>query len=236
MRTQNGVRKMKRTTWITVMVLLVASTQMARAQVTVGVSAGFSHTSASVTDEFGVDMDTDPLNGLVIGVVAGYEMTPHLGLQIGALYAEGGSIITPTQAGVPDVDLGVSFLEIPVFLKVAAGGRVSPYLLAGGVLGINTDAEMTAMPGGLYFTGNASAIVERFSWALGLGAGVGTTLTGGILLSVEGQYLFGLSNTLRAGTVEVGNDYWVDDLEIPHGVEYKSRGFRFQVGLATPVG
>ena len=218
------------------MALLVAATQAVQAQVTLGVSAGFSHTSASVIDEFGVDMDTDPLSGLVVGLVAGYELTPHLGLQIGALYAEGGSIITPTRAGVPDVDLGGSFLEIPLFLKVAAGGRVSPYLLAGGVVGINTDAEMTARPGGLYFTGDASAIVERFSWALGLGGGVGTTLKGGILLSVEGQYLFGLSNTLRAGTIEVGNGYFVDDLEIPYGVEYKSRGFRFQVGLATPVG
>ncbi len=130
---------MKRSTWITVMVLLVASTHLARAQVTVGVSAGFSHTSASVIDEFGIDIETDPLNGLVIGVVAGYEMTPHLGLQIGALYAEGGSIMTPNRTGVPDVDFGVSFLEIPVFMKVAAGGRVSPYLLAGGVVGINTD-------------------------------------------------------------------------------------------------
>jgi hypothetical protein len=218
------------------MVLLVASTHLARAQVTVGVSAGFSHTSASVIDEFGIDIETDPLNGLVIGVVAGYEMTPHLGLQIGALYAEGGSIMTPNRTGVPDVDFGVSFLEIPVFMKVAAGGRVSPYLLAGGVVGINTDAEMTAMPGGIYLTGDASPIVERFNWALGLGAGVGTTLRGGLLLSVEGQYLFGLSNTLRAGTVEMGNGYFVDDLEIPHGADYKSRGFRFQVVLATPVG
>ena len=103
-------------------------------------------------------------------------------------------------------------------------------------MGINTDAHMTAMPGGIYLTGDASPVVERFSWALGLGMGVGTTLKGGILLSVEGQYLFGLSNTLRAGTVEMmGNGYSVDDLEIPHGAEYKARGFRFQVGLATPV-
>ncbi len=227
---------MKRTIWIGAMILLVITTQVVRAQVTLGVSAGFSHTSARVIDEFGIDLETDPLNGLVVGVVAGFEMTPHLGLQVGALYAEGGSIITPAQAGIPDVDLGVSFLEIPMFLKVADGGRVSPYLLAGGVMGINTDAHMTARPGMLYFTGDASAIVERFSWALGLGAGVGTTLLDGVILSVEGQYLFGLSNTLRAGTIEVGNDSWVDDLEIPHGVEYKSRGFRFQVGLATPVG
>ena len=209
---------------------------MVRGQVTLGVSAGFSHTSASVIDEFGIDLETDPLNGLVVGVVAEFEMTPHLGLQIGALYAEGGSIITPAEVGVPDVDLGVSFFEIPLFVKVAAGGKVFPYLLAGGVVGINTDAHMTARPGPLYFTGDASAIVERFSWALGLGAGVGTTLMGGVILSVESQYLFGLSNTLRPGTIEVGNDYWVDDLEIPRGVEYKSRGFRFQVGLATPVG
>lgn len=227
---------MKRTMWIGAMILLAATTRVVRAQVTLGVSAGFSHTSASVIDEFGIDLDTDPLNGLVIGVVAGYEMTPHLGLQIGALYAEGGSIITPSEAGLPDVDLGVSFLEIPLFVKVAAGGTVSPYLLAGGVMGINTDAHMTARPGSLYFTGDASAIVERFSWALGLGAGVGTTLRGGVLLSVEGQYLFGLSNTLRAGTIEVSDGSFVDDLEIPHGVEYKSRGFRFQVVLATPVG
>jgi len=227
---------MKRSIWIGAMILLAATTQVVRAQVTLGVSAGFSHTSASVIDEFGIDLDTDPLSGLVVGVVVGYEMTPHLGLQIGALYAEGGSIIDPAQVGIPDVDLGVSFLEIPLFVKVAAGGTVSPYLLAGGVMGINTDAHMTARPGMLYFTGDASAIVERFSWALGLGAGVGTTLKGGLLLSVEGQYLFGLSNTLRAGTIEVGNDSWVDDLEIPYGVEYKSRGFRFQVGLATPVG
>jgi len=123
-----------------------------------------------------------------------------------------------------------------VFMKVAAGGRVSPYLLAGGVVGINTDAQMTAMPGGLCFTGDPSAIVERLSWALGLGVGVGTTLKGGILLSVEGQYLFGLSNTLRAGTIEVSNGYFVEDLEIPYGAEYKSRGFRFQAVLATPVG
>lgn len=226
---------MKRMVLIGAMVLQIATLQAVQAQVTLGISAGVTRTNASLTDELGIDVDTDARRGLAFGMAAEFGLTPHLGLLIGANYAEGGSIFTPAQGGSADLDLGVTFLELPVFVKVAAGGRVFPYLLAGGVMGLNTDARMSASPGSLHLTGDASPVVERWRWALALGAGIGATLTERLLVSVEGQYLLGLSNTMRGGTVEMSDGYIVSDMDLPTGVDYKSRGFRLQVGLSTPV-
>ena len=120
---------------------------MVQAQVTLRVSGGLSRARADITDPTAVGIPTNALNGLVVGLVAGYQLTPHLGLQIGARYAEGGTGVTPPGSNEIDMEFGVSFLEVPLFLKMRAGGAVSPYLLAGGVMGIRTDAELKANGG-----------------------------------------------------------------------------------------
>jgi len=227
---------MKRSIAIGAAIVMVATAHMVQAQVTLGVSGGLSRARADITDPTAVGIPTNALNGLVVGLVAGYQLTPHLGLQIGARYAEGGTGVTPPGSNEIDMEFGVSFLEVPLFLKMRAGGAVSPYLLAGGVMGIRTDAELKANPGPFRFSGDASPLVEKVSWALGLGVGIETPLVRGVMFSLEGQYLFGMNNILRSGTIEVSSGLFVDDVEVPPGTEAKSRGFRFQIGLATPIG
>jgi opacity protein-like surface antigen len=227
---------MKRIISLAATIIVVTSAQSVQAQVTVGVSGGLSRAKADVSDETAVGIPTNALNGLVAGLVAGYQLTPHLGLRFGAQYAEGGTLITPPGSAGYDMDFGVSFLEFPLFVKVAGGGAVSPYLLAGAVMGVKTDADLTAKLGSVRFSGDASPLVEKVSWALGLGVGVETPLVGGVMFSLEGQYLFGMNNFIRSGTIELSSGLFVEDADVPPGTEAKSRGFRFQVGLATPVG
>ena len=227
---------MKRIISIGATIVMVATAQMVQAQVTLGVSGGLSRARANITDQTAVGIPTNALNGLVVGLVAEYELTLHLGLQFGAQYAEGGTIITPPGSNDTDMDFGVSYLEFPLFLKMRARGAVAPYLLAGGVMGIRTDAELKAKPGPLRFSGDASPLVEKVSWALGLGVGVETSLVRGVMFSLEAQYLFGMNNIIRSGTIEVSSGLFVEDVDVPPGTEAKSRGFRFQVGLAAPVG
>ena len=227
---------MKRIISIIATIVLVAAAQGVKAQVTLGVSGGLSRARANITDQTAVGIPTNTLNGLVVGLVARYELTPHLGLQIGAQFAEGGTGVTPPESNDTDMDFGVSYLEFPLFLKMRAGGAVSPYLLAGGLMGIRTDAQLKAKGGPFRFSGDASALVEKVSWALGLGVGVETALVGGVMVSLEGQYLFGMNNIIRSGTIEVSSGFLVEDVDVPRGTEAKARGFRFQVGVAAPVG
>ena len=59
---------MKRMVSIVVMLLMAATAQESRAQVILGFTGGMSHTSASLTDEYGVRMETDALSGVSTGV------------------------------------------------------------------------------------------------------------------------------------------------------------------------
>ena len=111
---------MKRIISIGATIVMVATAQMVQAQVTLGVSGGLNRAKANVTDQTAVGIPTNALNGLVVGLVAEYELTLHLGLQIGAQYAEGGTIITPPGSNDTDMDFGVSHLEFPLFLYMRA--------------------------------------------------------------------------------------------------------------------
>jgi hypothetical protein len=233
---RKGVGKMKRTVLAVTALLTVATAQVSRAQVTLGFGGGMSHTSANLTDEYGVRMETDALSGLVAGLFGEVELTPHLALRLGAVYAEGGSTVYEPEVGVMDAELTFSFLEFPVFLKAALGGAVSPYLLGGFSFGIKTAAHLSVRPGFLRFAGDASPIVEDRSWAMGLGAGVETSLKGGTRLSLEGQFLVGLRDTLRGGRMMVRNGFAEAPVDIPRGSDYRDRGFRVQIGWAYPVG
>ena len=101
---------MKRMVSIVVMLLMAATAQVSRAQVILGFNGGMSHTSASLTDEYGVRMETDALSGLVVGLFGEVELTPHLALRLGATYAEGGSIVYRPEVGVTDADFTFSSL------------------------------------------------------------------------------------------------------------------------------
>ena len=100
---------MKRTALILTALLTVATAQVSWAQVTLGFSGGISHTSADLTDEYGIRMETDALSGLVAGLFGEVVLTPHLALRLGAAYAEGGAIVYEPEVGVIDADFTFSF-------------------------------------------------------------------------------------------------------------------------------
>lgn len=178
--------------------LLLPATASARVT-TIGVKAGLSVSTlhgSLPTDGFvenGWKLGFGGGVSLGIPLAGGLSLQPELnyvakGTSLGTLEltGPGGTII-----GTVDLLETLGYLEAPVLARISLpGGLISPYLLAGPVLGIRVSQR-------LQFTGDASYStgVDYFrSVDLGIGAGAGFELGRGPVRAIlEGRYTRGLT-------------------------------------------
>ena len=114
---------------------LLGATGLA-AQTTLGLHAG-----ASIATLGGSDVsDASSRTGLNVGAALTFDLSPNLGLQLGAGYVQKGA--TATEQGV-SIEFALDYIEVPLLLRIAVPttGTITPHFLVGPALGIKTKCE-----------------------------------------------------------------------------------------------
>ena len=162
---------------------------------------------------------------LAAGVVADVGFNDKLSLRLEPMYLEKGGKVELRNFFGEDftASLRLSYVELPVFLKVARPtGTVRPYLIVGPSLGYRTGVKTRDEATGEEETPeDADEVFEK--WDFGVGAGGGLSFNvGRSTIFAEGRYTWGLST--------------VNKEEDPEDAKLKNRGVQVLVGITLPVG
>ncbi|HSG81825.1 MAG TPA: porin family protein [Gemmatimonadota bacterium] len=207
---------------LTLVVALVAiGANSASAQmVSAGVMGGLTMATADVKgDVFTSDVGTR--TGWHLGALAKADITPYFGVQAEFMYSQKGF-----GEGNGTVALSVNYIEIPIFLVLQLPGKISPHLLLGAVLGLESGCkvtsdtldnvpceEVTVLP--LQTKGADSGLM----FGLGLDVNAGPGILFGDLM-----YNYGLTD-ISEPSLDVDN--------IKTRTFYVTAGFRFAVGRTS---
>ncbi len=113
--------------------LWAAGVEPAVAQVvSAGVRGGFNSATADVRGSLFTE-DVGTRTGYHLGLIAKADISRHFAVQFEAVYSQKGF-----SEGDGAVTLDVNYVEIPVYFVLQIPGRISPHLMAGAVLGLET--------------------------------------------------------------------------------------------------
>lgn len=188
-------------TGVSILALLAAAPAAAQGPAYGGLvlKGGLSYGDVSNSGVFPGNARTRSGAAIGVGIVSG----GPLGFGVEALYAQRGII------GDPGSSRELDYIDVPVYLQFAMQNpAVVPFAYAGPQVSF----ELKCDAGG----GSCPSGRDKVSYAGAIGAGVRLPSLGG--LSVEGRYLYGLSD-LQLGTVS--------DPE-----NYKTRSFKLLFGIA----
>jgi hypothetical protein len=129
----------------------------------------------------------------------------------------------------------MAFLEIPVFLKLALGTSVRPYVFAGPSFGFLLSSKGEFTVNGDVFKGDLKDITKSFDVGLGFGVGISFPF-GKTSVFVEGRYTLGLTDLFNAGQVEWKSGDITVEGEGFEGSELFTKGFQIMIGFTIPLG
>ncbi|NOT08632.1 MAG: PorT family protein [Gemmatimonadales bacterium] len=164
----------------------------AQASVTLGLTAGVAFSKFGGQDAAEADFDKTR-TGFAFGGIASLDITRHVALESGLLYAQKGSKIDD---GVNKGTFKLDYLQVPLLLKlrlpVKGGGlSISPHLYGGASLGFEAGCEITGLGGEAAVARpceEVQAAVKSTDFGLVFGAGLDI---GRAIIDV--RYDFGLS-------------------------------------------
>ena len=209
----------------------------ARAQVRLGVLGGLN--LANLSFEPASDPDPSRSTKLGAGAVVQFRLAENLELQLEPMYLQKGARQessfdfsfgdAETDSSVTfnaDIKAKLSYLELPVMLKLALGtGSTRPYLMAGPTLGWRLSAKYK---GTVTVSGFSQEIDEDVkdltkSMDLGLGFGAGMSFPAGrAAVFVQGRYTLGLTN--------------INDDPEDTATKIKTDGMQVMAGVTFPLG
>lgn len=172
-----------------------------------------------------------------IGGVVDLSLNRTLSLRLEPMYLQkgAGESELAIQPGV-EWRMKSSCLELPLFLKAEFGNTVRPYVMAGPSIGILLSSDLEADLSGVTFKGEAKDATESIDFAAAFGAGVSYPL-GRSSIFLEGRYSFGLTNTVKGGTVELAAGPLVDEILWNKETDkIKNRGLQIMAGVTYALG
>ena len=112
-----------------------------RAQIDVGIQGGVALGDLVIKTDAGSE-DVNRRAGVVAGLLLDYRVSPRVQLAIGGRLSQKGGTL-PQGAGV-DALARLSYAEVPFFVRLlpSAGGRVRPFVSAGGFLAFETNCDL----------------------------------------------------------------------------------------------
>ncbi|MEP6765126.1 MAG: porin family protein [Gemmatimonadaceae bacterium] len=188
-----------------------AQTKMARP--TFGILIGtniatISDADQGIGDLVGASFDKKKRIGLDAGVFVQIPLGGMLSLQPEVHYAQNGVSITSSTGAVSSLDLKIDYLEIPVLLRLDAGGAdaaVHPILLAGASGAYRLKCSLSGTGGGTSVSTDCNAGTDsedpfkKSDFSLVGGAGLAFTSMGHSL-SLQARYTHGLSSIATTST------------------------------------
>jgi Outer membrane protein beta-barrel domain len=215
------MRTMVGTVAVVAAVLLSAP---AWAEVRVGVLGG-ANIARFAVDKEDPDVTFSSKTFLAAGAMVDVGFNDKLSLQLEPMYLEKGGKVELRNFFGDDftASLRISYIELPVFLKVSKPtGTVRPYLIAGPSLGYRTEVKTKdEATGEEETTDDADETFEK--WDFGVGAGGGLSFNvGRSTVFAEGRYTWGLTTVNK-------------ELD-PEDSKLKNRGVQVLAGFTFPVG
>lgn len=146
------------------------------------------------------------------------------------VYAEGGSALEDI-----DLEFNAKFLELPITLKYEFGKTVNPYLMMGVNLAYNLDADVKFTMNNVDFDGDFSEQVKDITFGILFGGGVSYKLPE-FSLFLEGSYMIGTDNILRAGEYEITSSSLTLTNTVDDNDVVKLRNINVLAGIMIPLG
>lgn len=180
----------------------------------------------------GVEQQIDRARFMAVGAVFELGLPKGFSLRLEPKYIEKGGVYV--QELNNEMDIKVSGIDIPLFLKWSYGSKVQPYVMAGPSLNIRLKAEVEAEAAGMPMKADWSDLTKRVEFGLGVGAGVSVPVGPGRLF-LDGRYSWGLTNMNKGGTAEFEVAGMTVTEEIDEEDSVKTRGFQVMLGYTLPI-
>lgn len=221
-----------------------------RAQQWIGIVIG-----GNIAKLTGGDVGSSHRTGFGIGAVLDLSLGKNIALRLEPMYLEkrakdivlSEDVLIPPEGivlpnfAVPEYQTTISYLEVPVFLKLAFKMKASqPYILAGPSVGLLLSAEGKAgIPAlGLFTdTANIDGLMNFIDFGLSFGMGA-SILVGKTAVFLEGRYTIGLTKVFDEGKAAAGPGEPSEEIEFvfPPGLDIKTRGIQIMTGITFPFG
>lgn len=184
-------------------VLLIGMTTTAFAQIQVGILGGMNLSDFKIDQNNPFDADQDDfLRDDVFGggLLCEYALGNILSLRTQLM------VLQKSCSYAHDLDEGytykISYLELPLLVKVAIGNTLKPYIILGPSIGYRISAKADVRQGVATGTADLAHITERFDFSGMVGGGISYTL-GRWTLFVEGLYVRGFRNINKGGDIDI---------------------------------
>ncbi|NIR44879.1 MAG: PorT family protein [Gemmatimonadetes bacterium] len=211
---------MRRLALALIAALWAAGAEPAVAQVvSAGVRGGLNWATSDVGG-FLFTEDVGTRSGSHVGLIAKADLSRYFAVQFEAVYSQKGFA-----EGDGVVALDVNYVELPVYLVVQLPGRISPHLLAGLVLGLETGCTATTATQRDVTCADIAAGPRTKGADSGLIFGLGVSLDAGPGQAfVDGVYNLGLTDIAQV-SLEV--------TRIKTRTFYASAGYMIKIGSAS---
>jgi len=204
------------------------------AQHHVGVIAGLNFADLGTKTAEGGVVETVPRTKFAIGGVFELWLRENVYLHIEPKYLQkGGKLIQ--EDPIPDLDFKFSFVEVPLFVKLAFGENIRRYAFFGPSFGFLLTAEVESKYEPLIYTADVKDITEKVDFCLGMGTGISFPLGGGSIF-IDGRYSAGMTDLNKGGTVEFKSGDAVIVEEISRSDRISTKGFQIVLGYTFPIG
>lgn len=208
-------------------------------KIQIGVLGGPNFADMNLKSESGEDQTTSSHTYFGIGGIADFQIGPLFNIQVEPMYLRKGGRVMASN-GDPNIDIKMSFLEVPVFIKLVFGQIVQPYVKAGPTIGflLNSTAEADISgpgPGTAKYEADLKKVLESMNIGLGVGAGL-TIPFGNNTLFLDGRYTFGLKDLYKGGSLvwKSGSDSFT--VEASEAAELSTKGIQIMLGIMFPIG
>ena len=205
------------------------------AQVRVGVTGGLNLAKLNFngfTDSF----THEYRKRFGIGGVLDVQLHKYLSLKSEILYIQMGSSFK--ELNDPDnyrLIKSLSYIEMPILLKVTFGDRIKPYAVAGPAIGLLLNSEFQITNGSTRYA-DMKNVTRDFDIGIVFGGGLDIPL-GCIQFFLEGRYSFGFYNICQAGDFYLYNEWGIQEGygNYTETHKIKTRGIQVLMGFTFPL-
>jgi hypothetical protein len=191
-----------------------------------GVKGGYGSPSPDVSTDLLILKGTDDSGGVVAGLAVEGGWWKDLTLEGEVLYVSrkatntyfGGTDDHGNYQGDVSAEYTFETLEIPLHAKYAFGdGSVRPFLIGGGSVAVPLKIESVNRAGSFTSTENAEGQFDDVWFALEGGAGLDLKAGDSTVITLEGRYIYGLTNTPALS----GDTWKMRDWRILGGIKFR---------------
>jgi hypothetical protein len=200
-----------------------------------GVFGGVNFADLTGKDNQGDKLNVSTQNIFGVGAVMGLNLNQNFSLQLEPMYLQKGGVLLQEPPDTEEITFKMSFIEVPLLLKVQFGDQIRPYIMGGPTVGFLLSSKLESEIGGLLFKGDVKHITRKVDFGVGLGAGVSIPL-GSSNIFLDGRYTLGLTDLNKGGTFTAKAGDIITKGEVDEAVEISTKGFQIMLGVAFPVG